>query len=177
MKTTLFLLLQEKRNAGNYLNSLSNSDIKFNPAIDRAKSYASQLASRPEPNSGKVDLENIWQVHSKYIVSPITSGLVIIDQHVAHERVLFEEISKFVQQYNNLPTQTSLEIELQNRKDLNGEDYGKVVSILKNFNIDNDSNTDSPDFDWLVDTTEKFCKDKAIYNAIVEGINIIDGKD
>jgi DNA mismatch repair protein MutL len=73
------------------LNSLSNSDIKFNPAIDRAKSYASQLASRPEPNSGKVDLENIWQVHSKYIVSPITSGLVIIDQHVAHERVLFEE--------------------------------------------------------------------------------------
>jgi DNA mismatch repair protein MutL len=38
-----------------------------------------------------VDLENIWQVHSKYIVSPIASGLVIIDQHVAHERVLFEE--------------------------------------------------------------------------------------
>ena len=73
------------------LNSSSNLDIKFKPAIDRAKSYASQLASRPEPNSGKVDLENIWQVHSKYIVSPISSGLVIIDQHVAHERVLFEE--------------------------------------------------------------------------------------
>ncbi|MFL3024753.1 MAG: DNA mismatch repair endonuclease MutL [Candidatus Neomarinimicrobiota bacterium] len=73
------------------LNSISNTDIEFKPAIDRAKSYASQLASRPEPNSGKVDLENIWQVHSKYIVSPISSGLVIIDQHVAHERVLFEE--------------------------------------------------------------------------------------
>ncbi|MBT3796846.1 MAG: DNA mismatch repair endonuclease MutL [Candidatus Marinimicrobia bacterium] len=73
------------------LNTSSNVDIKFKPTIDRAKSYASQLASRPEPNSGKVDLENIWQVHSKYIVSPIASGLVIIDQHVAHERVLFEE--------------------------------------------------------------------------------------
>ena len=73
------------------LNTISNTDIEFKPAIDRAKSYASQLASRPEPNSGKVDLENIWQVHSKYIVSPISSGLVIIDQHVAHERVLFEE--------------------------------------------------------------------------------------
>ena len=73
------------------LNTSSNLDIKFKPAIDRAKSYASKLASRPEPNSGKVSLENIWQVHSKYIVSPITSGLVIIDQHVAHERVLFEE--------------------------------------------------------------------------------------
>ena len=94
-----------------------------------------------------------------------------------HERVLFEEIAKFIQNYNNLPTQTSLEIELQNRKDLNGEDYGKIVEILKNFNIDNSGNTDSAHFDWLVDTTEKFCKDKAIYNAIVEGINIIDGKD
>ena len=94
-----------------------------------------------------------------------------------HEKVLFEEISKFVQQYNNLPTQTSLEIELQNRKDLNGEDYGKIVDILKNFNIDDGNTADSADFDWLVDTTEKFCKDKAIYNAIVEGINIIDGKD
>jgi DNA mismatch repair protein MutL len=73
------------------LNTSSVVDIKFKPTIDRAKSYASQLASRPEPNSGKVDLENIWQVHSKYIVSPIASGLVIIDQHVAHERVLFEE--------------------------------------------------------------------------------------
>jgi DNA mismatch repair protein MutL len=73
------------------LNTSSNVDIKFKPTIDRAKSYASQLASRPEPNSGKVDLENIWQVHSKYIVSPIASGLVIIDQPVAHERVLFEE--------------------------------------------------------------------------------------
>ena len=91
-----------------------------------------------------------------------------------HERVLFEEISKFVQRYNNLPTQTSLEIELQNRKDLNGEDYGKIVAILKNFTNDSSSNTNSADFDWLVDTTEKFCKDKAIYNAIVEGINIID---
>ncbi len=94
-----------------------------------------------------------------------------------HEKVLFEEIAKFIQNYNNLPTQTSLEIELQNRKDLNGEDYGKIVEILKNFNIDNSGNTDSAHFDWLVDTTEKFCKDKAIYNAIVEGINIIDGKD
>ena len=94
-----------------------------------------------------------------------------------HERVLFEEIAKFIQKYNNIPTQTSLEIELQNRKDLNGEDYGKIVEILKNFNIDNSGNTDSAHFDWLVDTTEKFCKDKAIYNAIVEGINIIDGKD
>jgi DNA mismatch repair protein MutL len=73
------------------LQSTTDSAINFQPAVNRAKNYASQLATRPEPNSGKVDLENIWQIHSKYIVSPISSGLVIIDQHVAHERILFEE--------------------------------------------------------------------------------------
>lgn len=73
------------------LTTSAENTIEFQPAVDRAKSYASKLASRPEPDSGKVDLEKIWQVHSRYIVSPISSGLVIIDQHVAHERILFEE--------------------------------------------------------------------------------------
>ncbi len=58
--------------------------------IDRAKLYASNLVS---PDSGNEDynIEKIWQVHRKYIISEINSGLVIIDQHVAHERVLYEE--------------------------------------------------------------------------------------
>jgi replicative DNA helicase len=87
------------------------------------------------------------------------------------ERTIFEEITKFVDKYNKIPTQTSLEIEVQSRKDLNENDYKKVVEVIKTL-----KSTDV-DFDWLVDTTEKFCKDKAIYNAIVEGISIIDGKD
>ncbi len=58
--------------------------------LERAKSYASSLANRPE-STGIIPTENIWQVHNKYIISQIDSGLVIIDQHVAHERVLFEE--------------------------------------------------------------------------------------
>ncbi len=64
--------------------------FKSGAGLERAKSYASSLAARGEENSG-VDVENIWQVHNKYIISQINSGLVIIDQHVAHERVLFEE--------------------------------------------------------------------------------------
>ena len=58
--------------------------------IDRAKIYASNLVS---PDSGNEDfnIEKIWQVHRKYIISEINSGLVVIDQHVAHERVLYEE--------------------------------------------------------------------------------------
>jgi replicative DNA helicase len=87
------------------------------------------------------------------------------------ERTVFEEITKFVDKYNKIPTQTSLEIEVQSRKDLNEHEYNKVVEVIKTL-----EHTDV-DFEWLVDTTEKFCKDKAVYNAIVEGISIIDGKD
>ena len=64
--------------------------VQSSAQLDRAKSYASELATRQEP-SNRIDVENIWQVHKKYVVSEISSGLVIIDQHVAHERILFEE--------------------------------------------------------------------------------------
>jgi len=87
------------------------------------------------------------------------------------ERTVFEEIAKFVDKYNTIPTQTSLEIEVSARKDLNGEDFKKVIEIIQSMEFSD------VDFDWLVNTTEQFCKDKAVYNAIVEGISIIDGKD
>ena len=87
------------------------------------------------------------------------------------ERTIFEEIAKFVDKYNKIPTQTSLEIEVSSRKDLNSDDYKRVIEVIQAM-----ESTDV-DFDWLVDTTEQFCKDKAGYNAIVEGISIIDGKD
>ena len=87
------------------------------------------------------------------------------------ERTIFEEITKFVDKYNKIPTKTSLEIEVQGRKDLNEDEYKKVVAVIQTL-----SSADV-DFDWLVDTTERFCKDRAIYLAIVQGISIIDGKD
>ena len=80
------------------------------------------------------------------------------------ERTVFEEITKFVDKYNKIPTQTSLEIEVSGRKDLNEEEFKKVVAVIQTL-----ESTDV-DFDWLVDTTEQFCKDKAVYNAIVDGI-------
>ena len=70
-----------------------------------------------------------------------------------------------------MPTKTSLEIEIEHRKDLTEVEHDKVVELIQSLN------SNEVDFDWLVDTTEKFCKDKAIYNAVVEGISIIDGKD
>jgi replicative DNA helicase len=87
------------------------------------------------------------------------------------ERIVFEEITKFVEKYNKIPTKTSLEIEVQSRKDLNESDFKNVISLVKSLQNEN------VNFDWLVDTTEQFCKDKAVYNAIFESIQIIDGKD
>ena len=90
---------------------------------------------------------------------------------IKEERVVFEEIINFVDKYKKMPTKTSLEIEIEHRKDLTEVEHDKVVELIQSLN------SDEVDFDWLVDTTEKFCKDKAIYNAVVEGISIIDGKD
>ena len=59
--------------------------------LKRAREYVSQLADSQLKNIDSISTENIWQVHKKYIISEINSGLVIIDQHVAHERVLYEE--------------------------------------------------------------------------------------
>ena len=80
---------------------------------------------------------------------------------VREERIIFEEITSFVDKYKKIPTQISLEIEIGSRKDLNQDEHDKVVNIVKTLN------SEKVDIDWLLDTTEKFCKDKAIYNAIV----------
>ena len=88
------------------------------------------------------------------------------------ERIVFEEIQKFVEKYNALPTKATLEIEIDTRRDLNEDDIRRVLTVVKELENDKDVN-----YEWLVETTEKFCKDKAVYNAIVEGISIIDGKD
>ena len=90
---------------------------------------------------------------------------------IKEQRIIFEGIHNVVDKYKKVPTKISLEIEVEQRKDLTETEHSKIVEIIKTLN-----STDV-DIDWLLDTTEKFCKDKAIYNAIVEGISIIDGKD
>ena len=90
---------------------------------------------------------------------------------IKEERVVFEEITNFVDKYKRIPTKISLEIEVESRKDLTQDQHTKIVEIIQTLDAT------EVDMEWLVDTTEKFCKDKAIYNAIVDGISIIDGKD
>ena len=88
-----------------------------------------------------------------------------------HEQILFKEIEKFVSKYNNLPTKESLSIEINANKTVNEDEYKKITDIISSLD------PTKVDLNWLVETTEKFCKDRAIHNAILGGIQIIDGKD
>tara|TARA_R110002072_G_C7916844_1_gene530746 strand:+ start:418 stop:1797 length:1380 start_codon:yes stop_codon:yes gene_type:complete len=87
------------------------------------------------------------------------------------DRIVFEEIYNFMDKYQAMATKETLSIELDNRKDLNGTEFQKVVEVIESLK------EAEVDMQWLVNTTEKFCKDKAVYNAILNGINIIEGKD
>ena len=87
------------------------------------------------------------------------------------DKILFTEIYKFVEKYNNLPTKEAILIELAQRKDVNEDEH----NTLKD-NINSITKLDS-DPQWLLDTTEKFCKDRAVHNAVLDGIRILDKKD
>ena len=87
------------------------------------------------------------------------------------EQILFQEIDSFVQKYKNLPSKESILIELGNRKDINEEEHRIVKELI------NTLNNEEVEQQWLLDTTEKFCKDRAVHNAVLDGIKILDGKD
>ena len=87
---------------------------KFIDAVDRAKLYVSKLASQKNDYSNSIDANKIWQLNNAYIVSPVKSGIVIIDQKLAHQRILYEKaISMLQNSSSNLPlSQTILFLSL-----------------------------------------------------------------
>jgi replicative DNA helicase len=87
------------------------------------------------------------------------------------DRVIFEEIQEFSIKYEKLPTKEVLEINLQNRNDLTEDVYKESITKINQFS------TEWVDKDWLINTTEKWCKDRAIYNALLSSIKIADGGD
>lgn len=86
------------------------------------------------------------------------------------QKIIFEEISKFVIEYNNIPTKEILIIDIENRNDVNEDQFKKLVNVVNS--LDNIP----VDFEWLVNTTEKWCKDRAIYLAIMESIQLVNNK-
>ena len=88
-----------------------------------------------------------------------------------HEKVVFDEIGKFILSYNDLATKEVLLIETEKRTDITEDTYKIICDYISN--LDN-----SPaDLGWLSDTTEKWCRDRAIYLALMESIKIADGQD
>lgn len=87
------------------------------------------------------------------------------------ERCIVQDILSFFSKYNKLPTADVVKIELGNRKDINDKELHEAQKIVDGLHFDNTN------MDWLLTNTEKFCKDKAVYNAILKGIAIINGED
>ena len=88
-----------------------------------------------------------------------------------NQKVIFEEILKFVQEYNEPATKEVLCIEVEKRQDINDTSFKEITQIISY--LDNEV----AEFNWLVDTTEKWCRDRAFYLALMESIHIADGKD
>ena len=87
----------------------------------------------------------------------------------SNQRIVYEEIEKFVHEYNQPATKEVLCIEVEKRQDINAttfQEITKLISYLEEV---------PTDFDWLCDTTEKWCRDRAIYLALMESIALADG--
>jgi replicative DNA helicase len=85
------------------------------------------------------------------------------------QKIVFEEISNFVLDYNSLPTKEVLCIEVEKRNDVNEDQFKKLVHLVDHLeNVPSEQN-------WLIDTTEKWCRDRAIYLALMESIQLADG--
>lgn len=89
------------------------------------------------------------------------------------EKVVFKIISEYFEKYNAIPDAQTIQIVLQNTTGVNEYDFKEASAIISNFNND----YSLPNTEWLLQTTEKFCKDKSVLNGIMQCINIIDGND
>ena len=93
--------------------------------------------------------------------------------HDKAEKTVFNIVSKFILKYNNIPTKDAILISLGDEKGLGEMEFKKCSSIADEMYKEGEKS----DTNWLVENTEKFCKEKAIYNGIMASIGIIEGKD
>lgn len=118
----------------------------------------------------------------KLILSQLLSNEQYLRQVITHlkpdyfdddvNKILFDEINQFFTKYNVPPSKESLIIKLDSRRDVNELIYDGVIDLLTEIS----ECVDIPKYDWLLDETEKFCRDKAIYNAIREAVIIINNE-
>ena len=86
-------------------------------------------------------------------------------------RIIFLEIHEYISNYNTLPSLNAIGIECQERTDLSEEQFKEITEVLSGLS------DEKGDLDWLVDTTEKWCQERAIYLSLMESVKIADGQD
>jgi replicative DNA helicase len=87
-------------------------------------------------------------------------------------KIMFSIFQEYINKYNSLPTKSAVNIILEDKNDLDESTLSKCSELCESVF----STKETLDDKWLVDETEKFCKDRALYNAVLESIHIIDGK-
>lgn len=89
------------------------------------------------------------------------------------EKLVFKEVFEFTDTYKNLPTHEALVINFTSKKNITEEQVRDAISLLEEIKDHKDEPTETQ---WLINQTEKFCQDRAIYNAIMESVSILDSK-
>lgn len=89
-----------------------------------------------------------------------------------NDREVFTSIDSYIKKYNDLPTKDALKHFAEENKSLNQDRFDDISSIISKLNYDENTTVE-----WLVDETEKFCQDKAVYNAVKKSIVVLEGKD
>jgi len=90
------------------------------------------------------------------------------------ERTLFNEITSFTEAYNSTASIEAISIAVKEKNSLTDDEVERCETYLKEVEANSKEQTE---VQWLVDKTEKFCQEKAIYNAVLGSISILDGKD
>lgn len=86
------------------------------------------------------------------------------------DKTIFKSIVKYISDYNGIPTREALRISIEEKDNISDDQYKTIVETINALEYD-----DKTDIDWIVDKTEKFCQDKAVFNAVREAILVLDG--
>jgi hypothetical protein len=117
----------------------------------------------------QVILENL--IHSDQYVRKVIPFLKAQYFMNNEDQKVFTIIRDFVEKYNNPPNKQAVILSLNEDKTLNEETHKVCIDLV------NSLTEDKPDKEWLIDETEKFCKDKALYLGVMDSIQILDGKN
>jgi archaellum biogenesis ATPase FlaH len=88
------------------------------------------------------------------------------------ERLVFRRINEFMTKYNSRPTREAIGIEIESSTNISEEEHKRSIELVRSL-VEPEPVT----MDWLLESTESFCQERAVYNAIMDSISILDGKD